>query len=366
MNKSQPWVHSWYADSLCFFLTPFLFIALALFNLPPFRLQDEILLENVIILVLFFDWAHIFAQYHRIYANPLESKRLKWVYPLSYLALIPIMTALVYLTKATWIDTVLVYFVVFHFIKQHFGFMKIYSKTDGPKSKREAYTENMVFYLSMFTPVVWWHAHGLKYWYKWTEFFIKSPLFSYIVWPMIAVYAVSLVMYARDEYVRSKRNGMWNIPKNISLVTAMAGWGIVAFMPQSKLLIIFTVTFTHDLSYLFYVWLTGRRDSKIISKKVSWFSWWSLPGLLMYLVVLIVLSDILMVVHLELTRDNNWNYWIWGQVFNSLSVKDGWMLSFGWALFFATQAHHYFIDRYLWKKEKDLVYQIKTGNYKVE
>lgn len=365
MNTSrQPWIHSWYVDSLCFFLTPFLFVVLAFFDLPPFRNVDAGLLSKAILVVLFIDWAHIFAQYHRIYSNPLESSRLKWIYPLSYLLLVPVMTVIVHFTSSIAIDTLLVYFVVFHFIKQHFGFMKIYSKTDGKKSQREKITEDAAFYLSMVAPVVYWHVKGFSYDYKWINLFFKWKIFSYLLWPVMIAYVGAFILYAFDEYKRTTRNGFFNFPKNLSLLSAVVGWGAISFLSESTMLVVFTVTFTHDLSYLFYVWLIGRRDHKYVRKEVKWISWWSIPGFFAYLCLLVVLSDILTIVHLELTNDNNWNYWIWGTTFNSLAKQEGWFLSFGWSVFFATQAHHYFIDRYLWKKEKDLGYMIKSGQYK--
>lgn len=362
-TKAQPWVHSWYGDTIGFFLVPFLFILLAVFNLPPFRNVDGRLLSYLILFVLFIDWAHIFAQYHRIYCNPLETRTLKWVYPISYILLIPVMASVVYFTSSALVDTALVYFVIYHFIKQHFGFIKIYSKTDGPKTSLEARVENALVYLSMFTPVVYWHTKSLAYEYKWIMMFIKSPLFEYLLWPMVALYGICLVIYTRDEYRRTIRNGMVNLPKNISLLSAMLGWGLVSIFSESTMLVMFTVTFTHDVSYAFYVWFIGRRDHSIIKGKVSWLSWWSLPGFFFYMGVLIVFSDMIMTSHLELVYDHNWNYYVWGKTFNFLKVEQGWLVSFGWSLFFATQAHHYFIDKYLWKKEKDLAYMIKTGKY---
>ena len=34
----------------------------------------------------------------------------------------------------------------------------------------------------------------------------------------------------------------------------------------------------------------------------------------------------------------------------------------GLAIFFATQAHHYLIDRYLWRKEKDYAHFLRTNH----
>lgn len=365
MNKSQPWIHSWYADSICFFLIPLVFILLAVLMLPPFNMIVPGKFSYIILAVLLIDWGHIFAQYHRIYSNPLEDKKLKWVYPISYLLCIPVIAALVHYSNAGIIDTLLVYFVIYHFIKQQFGFIKIYSKTDGPKSQRESVTETVLFYSSMAAPVLLWHVKGIGYEFKWTMLFWKSPFLEYLVWPVFAVYLTSLCLYIHDEYKRTQRNGMFNIPKNLALLTAMIGWGGVSVLTHAPMLIMFTVVLTHDLSYFFYVWMIGRRDHKTIKQKVHWFSWWSIPGFIAYFVFLIVLGDVIMTVHLESTQDPNWNYVIWGQIFNGIGVQKGWLLSFGWAIFFATQAHHYYIDRYLWKKEKDLAYMVKTGRVKL-
>jgi hypothetical protein len=359
--KSQPWVHSWYADSLGFFLAPFLFIILAVFKLPPFSNTSPEAFSTIIFLVLFIDWAHIFAQYHRIYYNPVESKKLKWMYPLSYLLLIPLMALVVEYASVTYVDTALVYFVVFHFIKQHFGFIKIYSKTDGQKSNFDLKAENAFIYLSMFTPVIYWHTKAFSYEYKWVSMFIKSPYISYLLWPALILYGVTFLLYVKSEYARTKQNQLFNIPKNLSILSAILSWGLISILSDSTLLIIFTVTLSHDLSYTFYVWFIGRRDETIQKKKINWFTWWSVPGFFAYVAILVLFSHIIMVVHLELTKDLNWGYWIYGDLFNGIPKGNGFWLNVGWALFFATQAHHYFIDRYLWKREKDLDYMVKTG-----
>lgn len=65
--KSQPWMHSWYGDSLGFFFIPLAFLILALFSFPPFGNIGPQSISRVIFWVLVIDWAHIFAQWHRIY-----------------------------------------------------------------------------------------------------------------------------------------------------------------------------------------------------------------------------------------------------------------------------------------------------------
>lgn len=362
-SRRQPWILNWFADSMGLFFMPFLFLILGLFNLPPFRTTDKGLLKLLILFVLIIDWAHIFAQYPRIFFNPLEKVRMKWIYPFSYFLLIPVFTLVLNFLSIKMVDTILVYFVIFHFIKQHYGFIKIFSKSDGPKTQWEGVLEETFIYLTMWTPVLHWHANSIGYDYKWTNLFFKIPgieSISLFVW---GLYSFVMLNYLFMEFRRTRRNKFFNVPKNLSILSAVLGWGCITFLSHSTSLIIFTVTLTHDLSYTYFVWAIGRRDERLLKNRIKIFSWNSAMGFFFYVVVLILVSHMIMIIHLELTRDHNWNYLIYGDIFNSIKTDNQWLINLGWSLFFATQAHHYFIDRFLWKKEKDLEYMIKTGKF---
>jgi hypothetical protein len=364
--KSQPWIHSWYGDSFSFFLIPITFVVLAFFKFPPFGNIDQKSVNKLITWVLIIDWAHIFAQWHRIYTNPLESKKGKWVYPLSYLLLIPLLGWSFQFGIMDAVESFLVYFVIFHFIKQHFGFIRIYSKIDGPKTKFESMTESALIYLCMWTPVLYWHTYFPKQGFYWTLHFVKHPYVQALFWPAIILYAFTFGCYVFAEGKRWKRNGIINWPKNLAILTSALGWGLVSIFVEAQILIFFTVILTHDLSYTFFVWIIGRRDDKIRNKKVPWFSWFSIPGFFIYLFAIIFISQIVMATYAEMAHDLNRDYLIVGKFFNNLPSSPGWWQEFGAAFFFGTQAHHYFIDKYLWKKEKDLAYMVNTGRYAVE
>jgi hypothetical protein len=358
--KSQPWVHSWYGDSLGFFLIPISFLLLATFSLPPFGNFDP---KTIIYWVLIIDWAHIFAQWHRIYCNPLETKKAKWIYPVSYLALIPLIALYFQLSQIWHVETFLIYFVIFHFIKQHYGFIRIYSKIDGAKTKFESTTESAFIYLCMWTPVLYWHIDFPKKNFYWFENFIKNPVTQSLFYPAIAAYVFCLVAYVVAEVKRSKRNQVINWPKNIALSASALGWGLIAFMIKSPILIFFTVVLTHDISYIFLVWFIGRRDVKLQKKEVPWYSWWSVPGFAWYMFAIVLIGQTIMALHGEIGHNLNRDYFLVGKFFNDIPYSEGWWQNFGYAIFYATQAHHYFIDKFLWKKEKDLSFMMKTGQY---
>ncbi len=361
-TKPSAWFHSWYVDSLCLHSIPLIFTFLAVFKLPPFSRGTFGILVSMITWILVIDWAHIFAQWYRIYANPVESPKLKWVYPLSYLVLIPLLSATVHFSGRVPIETFLIYYVIYHFIKQHYGYTRIYSKIDGAKTKFESIVEDIAIHASMITPVLYWHTSFPHEQFLWKLHFIKSDLIEYLFYASFATYLISFILYCFFEMKRSIRNRYFNTAKNLAFFSAALGWGVVSLLTDSALLVFFTVVLTHDISYTCFVWLIGRRDQQKVVKKIPWRSWFSVPGFIIYVGVLVAISQLILGVHHRLVGHHAANL-VWLNLFDSIPHARGWPESFGIGLFFATQGHHYFIDRFLWKKEKDLDYMVKTGKY---
>lgn len=364
-QKPSAWFYSWYVDTLCLHSIPLIFTLLALFNLPPFRDESINVLVTMIAWIIVIDWGHIFAQWFRIYSNPVESRSLKWIYPLSYLALIPVLAVIVHYSGRVPVETFLIYYVIYHFIKQHYGYTRIYSKIDGPKSKYESWIEAIAIHTSMITPVLYWHLHFPTEKFLWKMHFIKSDFSEFLFYTSASIYLISFIIYGFHEVKRSLRNGYVNWAKNLAFFSAALGWGVISILSDSAWLIFFTVVLTHDVSYTCFVWLIGRRDQERVNKKIPWRSWFSVPGFLIYVLVLIIISQVILVVHHRLVGHHAPNT-LYGNLFDGIPYVAGWVESFGIALFFATQGHHYFIDKYLWKKEKDLSYMVMTGKYQIE
>ncbi len=359
--KSQPWIHSWYGDSLGFFAVPIFFFILACLKLPPFNGLSRSDLTSLIYTVLILDWGHIFAQWYRIFLNPLESRKSKYIYTLSYFILIPLVAFLMlFIVDQPYVESFLVYFVIYHFIRQHFGFIRIYSKMDGSKTQIESIFESLFIYLSMWTPVIFWHIEFPYDTYYWVLHFIKLPWASDLFWFSFVLYMISFLFYVFFEFKRFKKNKVFNLPKNLAIFTAALGWGAVSIFKDVPVLIFFTVVLTHDLSYMVLIWFIGRRDEKIIHNRIRWKSFWSVPGSLFYLLGILIISRLVVGIHAELVFDFNKSYFLIGTLFNDLTNDSQWLIKLGWAIFFVTQGHHYFIDRYLWKKEKDLAFLSKN------
>lgn len=363
-NKPSAWFHSWYVDTLCLHSIPLIFALLAVFDLPPFRRETYGTMITMVTWIIVIDWAHIFAQWYRIYSNPVESPRMKVIYPVSYFLLIPVLACIVHYTTRFPVERFLIYYVIYHFIKQHYGYTRIYAKIDGAKTKIQNLVEDVFIYSTMVVPVIYWHVSFPYTDFLWKVHFFKHDFFQYLFYAGAFVYGASFVLYGYFEYVRYKKNGYSNIAKNLAILAPAVGWGCVSFASDTFLLIFFTVVLTHDMSYTCFVWLIGRRDQMKTNKKIPWQSWFSIPGAMVYLVTLIVGAQVVLVIHHRLVGHHVPNL-IFGNLFSGIPHVSGWVESFGIAIFFATQAHHYFIDRYLWKKEKDLDYMVKTGRFQL-
>ena len=213
----------------------------------------------------------------------------------------------------------------------------------------------------MVTPLVYWHIHFPYENFTWNQFFIKTELIKILFPGCLFFYVLTFFLYVFYETKRTFRNG-FNWPKNIAIFAAAFGWGLVSVLSHSPLLIYFTVVLAHDVSYTIFVWLIGRRDILLTKRPIKWISWFSPLGFLAYGILIVVISQIILLLHHRLVGHSYPNL-IFGKLFSEIIFQEGWWNSFGIALFFSTQAHHYFIDRFLWKKEKDLDYLIRTGKF---
>jgi hypothetical protein len=365
--KSQPWIHSWYGDTLGFFTIPILFVTLAFFNLPPFNGLSRSDLTSVVYAVLILDWGHIFAQWYRIFLNPAETRKAKYLYTLSYFILIPILALLLtFFLIHSYVESFLVYFVIYHFIRQHYGFIRIYSKIDGVKSKMEVFVEGLFIYLSMWTPVIFWHIEFPFETYYWVIHFIKLPYAKEFFQIALCLYFLSSILFLYFEYKRFLRTKVVNTPKLLAIFSAGLAWGCVSFFKEVPVLIFFTVVLTHDVSYMVLVWFIGRRDKVLTDNHIKWNSIWSVPGSIVYLLGILIVSRLVVGIHAELVFDLNKSYFLIGTLFNDLTNDSTFLIKLGWAIFFVTQGHHYFIDRYLWKKEKDFSYILKKKKVEYE
>lgn len=365
-NKPQPWFANWYLDFCAINLVPLLAMILALCGIWPFQGEWDNSLTILVAFIIWFDWTHIQAHWFRILGNRAEQKKTKIIHSLSFLLFIVINVTLYHLGYSKWLEIFLVYFAAFHFMRQQYGLIRVYTKGDIDKKKYETHLEYILFQLVMITPLILWHTIPPYTNFYWSRIFFKSYLFTWIYYVLLGFTVLTMIAYIVLETKRTLRTQNFNIPKNLTLFTTAIGWGVLTFFKQPHLLVYFTVIIAHDVSYLFLVWWFARRDEILLKKRIASFSWVSVKGFVLYYGFLAIFSELLFIVHWQIVQPDMTPKFF-GNLFAFIPHSaDGIMRSFGMTLVFSVQFHHYFTDRFLWKKEKDLLYLINTGQYSTE
>jgi hypothetical protein len=363
-NYQQPWFHSAWLDSISMYGLPLL-ASFVLFFFSNVIDPKHIL--QVILLVGLIDFGHIFGQWYRIKYNPCESENAIYKYLIFFIISLFVVAFITSLNFQKELQTCLVYLVIYHFIKQQFGIIKIYSRTDGAKTRFQRISTDWFVYLSMLYPFLYWHKNDLLKSFYWKTFLIEIPYINIISNIALISLIFCFVCYVYYEYLISKNNRAINIPKNLSVLGALIGWNFAFIFPTYSNVILFTVIYTHNIAYIMLIWIIGKRDRALQGykeptgiKKVL--SWTTTPGFFFYFFMINFIASIVYGVWYWVAHDQVMTKFFLDHIITLLpQIK--YQENFGWhivnALFYTTQGTHYIIDGFLWKKEKDYAWQLR-------
>ena len=368
LNSSQPWLFSRRVDFLSFMLLPFL--AVLIFSLIGFAWSFKSVLL-IVGIIGFLDFAHIYAQWYRIYTNPMEKDNI-FKYIGFIVVTLFVFGFLLFYNYAQELSVFLIYLAIFHFIKQQYGIFRIYSRVDKVRSSCSEIVNKWFIYLSMFYPIIWWHGEKRFMTFSWRKYFLDLTSFSDILNPIFLTLFISfLAMYIHLEYQNTRQNKFLNIPKNLTVLVTLVGWlyGIV-FQRYTDFLVV-AIIFHHNVSYFLIIWFYAKRDLYLRREGAERYS----PDIMLkgnlksfgfFLVYFFGVSFVAVFI-LALS---GWT--VHGYVPSYLGVDNliKFLPQFGeensfwkclvWSTFFTSQGTHYIIDAFLWKKEKDYLFYLKN------
>jgi len=354
MKRSTPWIHSSGLD-LGFILAP-PFVVLLLVVLFPRSFGPEATLTEVhwLVLVLLIDVAHVYSTIYRTYLDKEAVRHyrfeLVWLPLIAYVLLV-----LLYSLDPLWFWRCMAYFAIFHFVRQQYGFMRLYARRDVlPNWKHRL--DAVTIYSATLVPLIFWHLSYPRDF----DWFVEGDMIGGDH-PMLArvvlwIYAALLMCFVMSEVISFHRSVPFNVPKNILLLGTALSWfmGIVLYNGD--------VTFTlfnvvgHGVPYMALVWAFGRKKSTGGPDPSTAPSWWmrslfSVRAVPLYLGLLFVLA------YLE---EGFWNTLVWDEhrsifkPFNSLPTLSGHVwLSFLVPLLALPQVAHYIIDAFIWRMRID-------------
>ena len=336
--QQQPWLESKKKDLLFILLPAFIPLLLIIVFQDYFNSQTEVNIFWWIVLVMSIDVAHVYSTLFRFYWEKDTYKQHK-----SLLIVIPI-AAFVIGCILHFIDgmlfwRVIAYVAVFHFVRQQYGFMRLYSRKE--KFNRIArFIDSLTIYSATVYPLVYWHANLTSnlHWFIEGDFIRISTevarIAAYAYWIIIVVYLLKEIMIIRQS-------GHINLPKNLLIIGTCLSWylGIITFKGD----LIFTLfnVIAHGIPYMALVYFFSSKKAAPATT-LPWKS------------VFIFILTILVLAYLE---EGLWDGLVWKDheavfpFFNSLpAIESPLLLAVLVPLLALPQLTHYVLDGFIWRR----------------
>ncbi len=307
--------------------------------------QEELPIEYWFIFVLACDVAHVHSTLYRTYFVPQERK--KWGALLIYVPLFCFLLGLfLYSIHAGLFWRVLAYIAVFHFVRQQYGFVQIYSQRQT-RSRFQTTMDKTMVYMATLYPLVFWHTSERHFHWFVDGDFIKLP------WPMLKtivelIYYIVIVGYLGSEVFSFVKTKLINLQKNAVILGTALVWyvGIVYYNNDT----IFTITnvVAHGVPYAALVWAFGTKQN--YQFQVKGFKYGQLFTVKW---APLFIGGILLLAYIE---EGLWAHWVWNEkleLFPLFQPLQG-LSSPAWHKWFVPllmvpQFTHYILDGYIWK-----------------
>ncbi|MBT1701414.1 hypothetical protein KK083_31260 [Fulvivirgaceae bacterium PWU4] len=340
-NTRQPWLANPWQESV-FILAPALLPVALVFAFQDYFTTHEVSTFWWVLLVLCIDVSHVYSTLFRLYWDRQTFntyRRLLIVIPVTAFAV----GLLLHYYDAMLFWRILAYVAVYHFVRQQYGFMRLYARKE-PASKFNRIIDALAIYNATVYPLLYWHLHATDKlaWFVKGDF-ITLGLQNYDN-VLIFIYTAIIVLYGVKEIRNSYRQGMVNIPKNLIVLGTYASWyvGIVSF--QGDLIFTLLNVVAHGIPYMALIWIHGEKKTTLN------FSF-NLKGVTVFAGVLLLLAYV---------EENLWDSMVWKdhpEIFPLLaglpSLESPLLLSAIVALLVLPQVTHYVLDGFIWRFSKD-------------
>ncbi len=360
-QHAQPWLSSAPWDMLLILAPAFLSSLIVIVFRDRLENSHNLPLWAWVCFVLMIDVAHVYATLFRTYFDENAFSKNK-----TLLTAIPaccwIVGCLLHSINGLLFWTALAYLAVFHFIRQQFGFVALYSRKDPDSFAKFKWLDSTAVYISTIYPILYWHAHLPRNfnWFVEGDFFESMP--AIVADVALIVYAAIAILYVSKEMLLLRTTGFLNVPKTLIITGTALSWWVGIVMLNSDMAFTITNVVTHGIPYMALVWLYHRHkgddvNTKATSKSTNMdklrvvrdFALTFAPAFLVFLLFLAYLEEGL------------WAGFIWREhltvfpTFDKLPViSDPTFLSILVPLLSLPQSTHYVLDGFIWRvKDRD-------------
>jgi hypothetical protein len=346
-TQEQPWIYSKWVDSIFVLLPPFA-VLLIIVILQYYRVDlNAVSPAAWIILVLGIDVSHVYSTLYRTYFDAGARMKYKSVFlfvPVGCL----IAGVLLHSIHPMLFWRCLAYLAVFHFIRQQYGFLRLYSRKEVLSVWKKR-LDAIAIYSAMLYPMIYWHFAGDRQFTWFIEGdFLLSDRMDWILIVSFVLYVVIIVFFAWSEIYVTIKNRFINIPKILVLLGTALSWyfGIVHY--NGDLTFTALNVIAHGIPYMALVWMYGKKQVIKSGDHSGWKKIVFKPQ-----AFLIYLTPLLLLAFLE---EGLWDALIWrdhSEYFQGFyflpSLLDKSWISLLVPLLSLPQMTHYVLDGFIWK-----------------
>lgn len=336
----QPWIHKKSTDGLFILAPSFIVVAIV------FIFQDAIqAIERYysfytwLFLIVFIDVAHVYATLFKTYFVPSAFKKRK-----ALLITLPIICfgigMVLFAFGSTVFWSVLAYVAVFHFIRQQYGIMRLYSRNEGKTAWTSGF-DNLVIYTATGYPMLYWFLSSPREFNWFTEFdffkFESILLLEVLRW----CYAFVVVIYLFRTVFMAVKTQYFNIPKHAIIIGTFLSWyvGIVYF--NNDLVFTLLNVVSHGIPYMALIYLNEIEKKSATDLGVLNYVK-GLKGVLLFLLFLFVIAFF---------EEYVWEVAVWNEKFTtSYFAVSNWQFIVV-PLLTVPQLTHYFLDGFIWRSK---------------
>jgi hypothetical protein len=257
--RKQPWIGTPAFDSVFILLPPFIALAAVILLPEEMRSGPAIPLAGWVILVLLIDVSHVYSTLFRTYFDRGRFSQQKTLFQV-----VPVVCyfagVVLYSIDDMLFWRALAYLAVFHFIRQQYGFMRLYARYES-QSRFGRRLDAVTIYAATLYPIIYWHCSpGRNFtWFMEGDFVgVDSGPAALIA---TGIYAAILALYIIKESGLVYRQRKFNILRNGIIAGTVLSWyfGIVYFNGDLAFTLLNVVS--HGIPYMALVWIMARKSA---------------------------------------------------------------------------------------------------------
>ncbi len=344
----QPWIYSANVDG-AFILAPGLLatgVSLALVATGHGATGVSLWMWGLLIVGI--DVAHVYSTIYRTYLDPIERSHLS-----GWLLVTPLAGwtsgVLLYSWSAAAFWTLLAYMAVFHFVRQQYGFLMIYSRGERALPQPCKMLDQVAIYTATLGPLLYWHTH-LPRRFVW---FVDGDFLALPAWIWRVArpaYALILFGYLVKEVWLIARDRQINVPRNAIVVGTALSWYVGIIVGTGDLVFTMTNVVAHGVPYmaLTFIFAQGQKRQRYESEQQQ-----RRPPALLFRALLPAIGFLIVLAFLE---EGLWDGLVWREhlkLFPGFAQlprmdTDG-LLALVVPLLAVPQLTHYVIDGVIWR-----------------